>query len=217
MSLKRRWALPVLALLTLGEHTSSMEAVSGTAGTKHGVGAGGGTMEYFLALPGVQPTSGQHSPPNTPWSTSRWRRPQNRRISWGTGRGRVDISWGWGGVRMLPGFPSLTAHSPGIEDVFGVPCAGVVGDLAALEVKGGWVRQARGQEVGPQVTCGHLGNAGRGAAGQAAKNEGAQLLVDHGRVSAAHEGWRAQLQELDTNQLSQADLWGRVRGVRGHC
>lgn len=72
-----------------------------------------------------------------------------------------------------------------------MPCAAVVGDVAILTVEGGWIRQACGQEVGPKLTCGHLGDAGQGEAGQAAKDEGAQLLVDHGHVSTAHEGWRA--------------------------
>ena len=90
-----------------------------------------------------------------------------------------------------------------------MPCAAVVGDVAVLTVEGGWIGKARGQEVGPQLTCGHLGDTGQGEAGQAAKDEGAQLLVDHGHESAAHEGWRAQLQAPDPNQLSQADLWGR--------
>lgn len=122
---------------------------------------------------------------------------------------------GWGGVRTPPGFPSLTTHSPGIKDIFRMPCAAVVGDVAILTVKGGWIGQARGQEVGPQLTCGHLGDTGQGEAGQAAEDEGAQLLVDHGHVSAAHEGWRAQLQAPDPNQLSQADLWGRSGWVKG--
>ena len=54
MNLKRRWAHPTLALLTLGEHTSSVGAVPGTVGTDHGMVGVGGTMEHFLALLGVQ-------------------------------------------------------------------------------------------------------------------------------------------------------------------
>ena len=215
MNLKRRWAHPTLALLTLGEHTSSVGAAPGTAGTDHGMVGAGVTMEHFLALLGAQLTSHQHSPPDTPRSTSPRRRSQNRRTSWGMGRGSMDISWGWSGVGTPPGFPSLPTHSPGIEDIFRMPCAAVVGDVAVLTVKGGWIGQARGQEVGPQLTCGHLGDTGQGEAGQAAKYEGAQLLVDHGHVSAAHEGWRAQLQAPDPNQLSQADLWGRSGWVKG--
>lgn len=42
MSLKRRWALPILARPTPGAHTSSVEAVPGTAGTKRVWGGGGG-------------------------------------------------------------------------------------------------------------------------------------------------------------------------------
>lgn len=114
-----------------------------------------------------------------------------------------------------PGFSSLPTHTPGIEDIFRMPCAAVVGDIAVLTVEGGWIRQARGQEVGPQLTCGYLGDTGQGEAGQATKDEGAQLLVDHGRVSAAQEGWRAQLQAPDPNQLSQADLWSRSGWERG--
>lgn len=98
MNLKRRWAHPTLALLTLGEHTSSVGAVPGTVGTDHGMVGVGGTMEHFLALLCVQLTSHQHSPPDTPCSTSPRRRSQNRRTSWGMGRGSMDISWGWSGV-----------------------------------------------------------------------------------------------------------------------
>ena len=108
-------------------------------------------------------------------------------VAWISAGGGV----GWGGVGTPPGFPSLPTHSPGIEDIFRMPCAAVVGDVAILTVEGGWIRQACGQEVGPQLTCGHLGDTGQGEAGQAAKDEGTQLLVDHGHVSAAHEGWRA--------------------------
>lgn len=63
----------------------------------------------------------------------------------GEGDIRVDIRWGWGVVGVLPGFPLLPAHLSGTEDIFGVPGAGVVGDVAALVAEGSRV----GQEVGP--------------------------------------------------------------------
>lgn len=68
----------------------------------------------------------------------------------GGGLTLADSRWGWGVEGLPPGFPSLPAHLPGIEDIFGVPGAGVVGDVAALLVEG---RQV-GQEVEPYVTRG---------------------------------------------------------------
>lgn len=105
------------------------------------------------------------------------------------GEGRADISCSWGEEGTLPGFSSQAAHWPGIEDVFRMSSAGVAHDVAALTVEGGPVRQAHNQEVGPQVTCGHLGDVGQGAAGHATKHKGPQMLVDHSHVDAAHEGW----------------------------
>lgn len=74
-----------------------------------------------------------------------------------------------------------------------MPCAAVVGDMAVLTVEGGWIRQARGQEVGPQLTCGYLGDTGQGEAGQATKDEGAQL-VDHS--VAAQGSWQLSCRPL---------------------
>lgn len=68
----------------------------------------------------------------------------------GGGLTLADIRWGWDVVGLPPGFLSLPTHLPGIEDIFGVPGAGVIGDVAVLLVGGSRV----GQEVGPQVTRG---------------------------------------------------------------
>lgn len=121
---KRSLALPIPALLTQALWKPPCLALLFPSMGWGCGGWGGGTMEHFLALLGVWPTSCQHSPPDTPWSTFRWWHPLNSRISWEMGRGRVAISWGWGGRHAL--WVPLLTHSPGIEDIFRVPGAGVV-------------------------------------------------------------------------------------------
>lgn len=70
------------------------------------------------------------------------------------------------------------------------------------------------QKVGPQVTCGHLGNVSLGPVGHATKHEGTQLLVDHGHVGAGELGCRPWTWIISLRLICRAGVeWREVEAA----
>lgn len=142
MNLKRRRAHPTLALLT-GTATKPVGAVPGTVGTDHGM-AGGWGEQWSIFWPcwvcSSPPHQHYHQIHHAVHPQGGVLRIEGHPRGWAGEHGyQLGVE---GGVGTPPGFPPPCPPTRlASRDIFRMPCAAVVGDIAVLTVEGGWIRQ----------------------------------------------------------------------------